>query len=257
MRQPAAVFLMYHEIALPQRKHCQSEPGYVRYVISADEFETQMSVIQKLGLRGLSVGQALQFSSPAVAITVDDGCETDLLAVAPVLKRFDFNATFYITAGFLGGAGYMSRNQLQELSGLGFEIGSHSMTHPYLSDLNESGLRREIVDSKLLLEDIIGRPVDHFSCPGGRYDSRTIIAVRNAGYRTLANSDPRANFRSTDFMDLGRVAITRGLTKANFEKLCLGETLWKIGLSMRLRDTAKRLLGNTSYDRVRAVLLKK
>jgi peptidoglycan/xylan/chitin deacetylase (PgdA/CDA1 family) len=257
MRGSSAVFLMYHEITLPQRQVCQSEPGYLRYVISLDEFKKQMSAIRELGLRGASVKEALQFSAPCVAITVDDGCETDLLAIAPVLKEIRFGATFYVTAGFLDKPGYLSTDQLQELSGLGFEIGSHSMTHPYLSDVDEATLLHEVRDSKALLEQIIGRQVDHFSCPGGRFDGRTIFAVKAAGYRTLANSTPRANSPSTDLFSLGRFAITSGLSKMKFQKLCRGQALWKIGLAMGLRDGAKRVLGNKSYDRLRAVLLKR
>jgi peptidoglycan/xylan/chitin deacetylase (PgdA/CDA1 family) len=255
MPEPATVFLMYHEIELPLRSLCQSEPGYVRYVISIDEFQGQMSAIQELGLRGVSVGEALRFESPAVAITVDDGCETDLLTIAPTLKQFGYGATFYITAGLLGKTGYMSAGQLRELSALDFEIGNHSMTHPYLSDLDDASLHHEIADSKVMLENIIGKAVEHFSCPGGRYDSRAILVAKNAGYRTLANSTPRANSPSTDTFALGRVAITRDLSQTTFKKLCRGETLWQLALRMGLRDRAKRLLGNAAYDRVRSTLL--
>jgi len=253
----STVFLMYHEIELPNRKFCQSEPGYVRYVISIDEFRAQMSAIRESGLCGVSLSEALSFSSPAVALTIDDGCETDLLAIAPVLKQFGYGATFYITAGLLDKPGYMSTSQLRELSALDFEIGSHSMTHPYLSDLDEAGLHREIVDSKVMLEDIIGKPVEHFSCPGGRYDSRAITVAKKAGYRSVANSNPRANSPSTDRFALGRVAITRDLSTAAFQKLCSGQMLWMLGLRVGLRDSAKRLLGNTAYDRVRSALLKR
>ncbi len=253
----STVFLMYHEIELPNRKFCQSEPGYVRYVISIDEFRAQMSAIRESGLGGVSLSEALSFSSPAVALTIDDGCETDLLAIAPVLKQFGYGATFYITAGLLGKPGYMSTSQLRELSALDFEIGSHSMTHPYLSDLDEAGLHREIVGSKVMLEDIIGKPVEHFSCPGGRYDSRALTVAKKAGYRSVANSNPRANSPSTDRFALGRVAITRDLGTAAFQKLCRGQMLWMLGLRVGLRDSAKRLLGNTAYDRVRSALLKR
>jgi len=101
------------------------------------------------GWQGLSLGQALQFAEgPNVTITFDDGCETDLLAAAPILRQAGFNATFFITVGRLGKPGYLSKAQVKELSE-GFEIGSHSMTHAYLTDLDESGLRHEICDSKL------------------------------------------------------------------------------------------------------------
>ena len=67
---------------------------------------------------------------------------------APILQEFGFGATFYITVGFLGKPGYLSEAQVRNLSSLGFEIGCHSLTHPYLTDLDDSFLHDETVRSK-------------------------------------------------------------------------------------------------------------
>jgi peptidoglycan/xylan/chitin deacetylase (PgdA/CDA1 family) len=214
-----------------------------------------MSMVRDLGMRGISISEALQFSQRAAAITVDDGCETDLLEVAPLLMEHGFNATFYITAGRLGGPGYLSAAQLRELSGKGFEIGCHSMTHAYLSDLNDVQLKSEIVDSKNLLEQLLGKKVEHFSCPGGRVNARAVQMVKAAGYRTLAHSMPQTNSPQTDRFSLGRVAITRGMGKQFFRDVCQGRGLWKLALGGAVRDGAKRILGNRTYDRIRERLL--
>src|SRR5271170_7548559 len=130
------VFLMYHELELAVRKLCQSEPGYVRYILPIEAFRRQMEWLKHSGFRGLSIGEALHFpAEPSVCITFDDGSETDLIAAAPVLREFGFHATFYLTAGFLGTPGYLSAEQARDLDAQGFEIGCHSMTHAYLSDL--------------------------------------------------------------------------------------------------------------------------
>jgi peptidoglycan/xylan/chitin deacetylase (PgdA/CDA1 family) len=142
--QPSVVFLMYHELALAGRSLVESEPGYVRYVLDAAEFEWQMRAIHDSGFRGVAVSQALEFPSRTVAITFDDGCETDRLSAAPVLEQLGFGATFYVVAGWIGKPGFLSADQVRELHGAGFEIGCHSMTHPYLSDLDEAGLYREV-----------------------------------------------------------------------------------------------------------------
>src|SRR5208282_3763240 len=142
-------FLMYHELELAGRKLCQSEPGYVRYILPIDAFRSQMEWLQRSGFRGLSVGEALGYPADAsVCITFDDGSETDLIAAAPVLREFGLRATFYLTAGFLGTPGYLSGEQVRDLDAEGFEIGCHSMTHAYLSDLTDAELKREIVDAK-------------------------------------------------------------------------------------------------------------
>ena len=251
----ATVFLMYHELEQPGRPICQSEPGYARYVLSAKEFESQMKAIASLGMKGVSVSEALKFAAPAVAITFDDGCETDLLTAAPIFKSLSFGATFYAVAGFIGQPGYLSSAQLRELRDAGFEIGCHSMTHPYLSDIDDAALDREIAGAKAALEQMIGAAVEHFSCPGGRYDSRTMTVAKAAGFRTLATSVPRANTPSTDVYSLGRVAITRGLAEDTFNAIARGDSLWKLQLSGRVRGGLMKILGNRGYDRMRALVL--
>ncbi len=256
MPEPSTVFLMYHELHTPGRALCHAEPGYARYAVSDDEFREQVQYLKKGGHRGVSVSEALEFSSqPSVAITFDDGSETDLVAAAPILQQAGFNATFYITSGWLGQPGRLSIAQLNELSRHGFEIGCHSMTHAYLTDLDDRGLQRETAEAKSGLEQIIGKPVDHFSCPGGRYNDRVAKAARAAGYRTVATSRIHSNSPSTDKFALGRVAILRGLSVKLFANICSGESLPRLRVQSNLRDVARRVLGNSGYDRVRAILM--
>src|SRR5947208_16041080 len=97
------VFLMYHELELPARPLCRTEPGYVRYVLTVANFQGEMGWRRTGGWRGLSVSEALTFDGGnAVAITFDDGCETDLTSAATILKEHGFDATCYATAGFIG-----------------------------------------------------------------------------------------------------------------------------------------------------------
>ena len=250
------VYLMYHELEMPKRKPCNTEPGYMRYVVQMSDFVEQMKNLQIAGWRGTSVSETLQApSQKTVVITFDDGCETDLLAAAPVLQLLKFGATFYTTCGWVGRRAYLSRQQLRELSDLGFEIGSHSMSHAYLPDVNDAELRHEVSDSKSWLEDVVGLPVKHFSCPGGRFDRRVKSVVEEAGYCSLATSRPRANSRATDVYELGRAAVVRNTTIQQFEALYKGEGLWKMNLRAGVNQSAKRILGNAFYDRLRSVVL--
>jgi len=247
---------MYHELELSGRKLCQSEPGYVRYILPLDTIRKQLDWMKKSGIRGLNVSEALRYPvEPSVCITFDDGCETDAIAAAPLLREFGFNATFYLTAGFLGTPGYLSTDQVRDLDSQGFGFGCHSMTHAYLSDLPEPELKREIVDAKLQIEQIVGHPIEHLSCPGGRFDRRTLEMARRAGFRTVANSLFHANSSRTSPYDLGRVAMLRDMSLTEFAATCHGQGLWKKRLQHRVRRGAQRLLGNLRYDRLRKSLL--
>jgi peptidoglycan/xylan/chitin deacetylase (PgdA/CDA1 family) len=256
MAKRSLVFLMYHELESPGRPLCHSEAGYVRYVIQASAFQSQIDWLLQNNWRGLSVTEALQYpTGNSVAITFDDGCETDFITAAPILQKGRFSATFYITAGRIGQPGYLSAAQLRQLGSSGFEIGCHSMTHAYLNGLQEHDLRSEVLDARKKLEDLIGKPIEHFSCPGGRYDSKAVAAVREAGYLSMATSHPRANSPATGPMSLGRVPILRDLDEATFASICTGQGLRKMRLAESVRGAARTLLGNTLYDRFRALLL--
>jgi peptidoglycan/xylan/chitin deacetylase (PgdA/CDA1 family) len=216
-----------------------------------------MNWLAQNGWRGLSVGEALAYPpNKTVAITVDDGCETDLISAASILKENGFNATFYVTTGFVGKPGYMSSVQVRQLHTLGFEIGCHSMTHAYLEDVDEPTLHRETFDARKELEDQIGGKVEHFSCPGGRYDRRTPDMARQAGYRSLATSRAHTNSPATDPFLLGRVAILRNMDQVTFERICTAEVLGQMRLRESMRGVAKRILGNQLYDRFRTLLLR-
>jgi peptidoglycan/xylan/chitin deacetylase (PgdA/CDA1 family) len=257
MAKRGIVFLMYHELESEGRPLCQSEAGYVRYILRENTFRAQLKWLRDSGWRGLSTGEALNYpEGKSVAITFDDGSESDLLTAAPLLKEHRFDATFYVTTGCIGQPGYLSENQLNQLSSMGFEIGCHSMTHPYLNDLSASDLKREIWEAKEKIEGMIGKQVEHFSCPGGRYDNRTIALAKNAGYRSLAISQSRANFPSTDPFLLGRVSIMRDCDAGTFAKICSGEALKKLRFIELARGGVKSLFGNAFYDRVRTLVLR-
>jgi len=256
MTESRIVFLMYHELELPGRKLCQSEPGYVRYILPLDAFRKQMQWLHESGFRGLNVSESLTYPpGPSVCITFDDGCETDLLAAAPVLRELGFHATFYVTAGFLDSPGFLSSQQMRELDSKEFEIGCHSMTHPYLPDLSNSDLNHEIAEAKMRIEQILCHPIDHFSCPGGRYNGPVLAVAKQVGFKSVANSDFHANTASSSVYELGRIAMLRDMTIAQFAAICQDRGLWKKRLQHRTSRVIQRTLGNRAYDQLRATIL--
>lgn len=129
------------------------------------------------------------------AITFDDGYLSVYRSAYPALASRGMTATVYVVAEAVGGINEWDRQagdqkeqmmtaaQVREMADNGFEIGSHTLTHPHLTDVGEDQLRRELVDSRHRLEDIIGREVVSFSYPYGDYDDRVLAAVITAGYK--------------------------------------------------------------------------
>ncbi len=258
MRSPSTVFLMYHELARPGRPACEDDPGYLRYVVAEGDFRRHLAALKEAGVRGVSVGGALDGSAderaPRVCLTFDDGCETDLIAAAPLLEEFGWGATFYVVAGFVGRRGYLAPAQVRELAERGFEVGSHSMTHRLLTGLGDEEVRRELSESKERLEQWSGRAVEHFSCPGGRWDARVAAAAREAGYRTVATSRVGANGRGSDSFRLARVAVRRGTTESEVVRAARGEGMLARRARAAALDLAKSVLGDAFYQKLHAGL---
>ena len=257
MAEDPISFLMYHELGRAGRPTCRREPGYLRYVLPEADFRAQLDHLRAHGFQGLSVGAALAgrpAPQKAVAITFDDGCETDLLVAAPLLQDRGFEATFYVVAGFVGRPGFLTGVQVRQLAELGFEIGCHSMTHSYLTDLDDGQLRVEIVAAKDRLEQLTGRPVGQFSCPGGRWDGRVARLAREAGYASVATSRVGANRPGDDRYCLARVAVQQGTSLSGFDGACRGR-LRRRRLKEGVLASAKKFAGNALYERLRTVVL--
>lgn len=252
-------FLMYHELGRAGRPLCSTDPGYVRYVVGESVFEQHVAHIASLGMRGVSATQWIAqpvSTTPRVVITFDDGCETDLIAAAPILVQRGFGATFYLTVDFLARPGFLTHAQVRELAATGLEIGCHSMSHAYLSDLDNVALHREVVDSKQRLEEIAGVRVRSFSAPGGRYDARLLPLAREAGYDSIATSKAMQNASARPAGLLGRTAITFETTMSQLDATLDGRDLGARQSRDRMLGAAKKVLGNHLYERLRSALLR-
>ena len=258
MGRSRILYLMYHGLEQRDRQSCKRGAADMPYVLLEENFREQVAQIRAYGFDGISVGEALkrrEDDAPAVAITFDDGCESDLTAAAPALEEVGFRATFYLVAGFLGQTGYLSPRQARELAERGFEVGCHSMTHPYLTDLAAAELRYEMVDAKRMLEEILGRPVLHFSCPGGRWNFRVAEAAKEAGYESVATSRIGMNTTTSGRFRLARMAVHRGTNSNELLRLCQGSGLFPLQAGQSVLSLAKRAFGNSMYERIRGLFL--
>lgn len=87
------------------------------------------------------------------------------------------------------------------------EIGSHTVTHPFLSALPESLQQDEIRQSKILLEESIGQPVRSFAYPYGNYAIEAVSIVQEAGFDCACSTIVDSVWRGSDRFQLPRVGI--------------------------------------------------
>ena len=89
----------------------------------------------------------------------------------------------------------------------GWEVDSHTLTHPDLRTLDDAALRRELVESRALLRRDFGVPVAFLCYPAGRYDARVQAAARAAGYQAATTVEPGIASPSTDPFALPRIRV--------------------------------------------------
>ena len=112
-----------------------------------------------------------------ITFTFDDGYLSTYQYAYPILKKYGYVGTAFIIPSLVGKEGYMNWAQITELYRNGWEIGSHSYTHPHLTQLSLEDLEKELYLSKQDLERH-GFYVISFASPYGEWDEKTIVAIK-------------------------------------------------------------------------------
>jgi len=144
----------------------------------------------------LEVYNEFEQTRRVVTTSWDDGHVLDL-RLAALLRKYGISGTFYISPENreLKPEERLSPREVRELSG--FEIGAHTVTHPYLPSVDMDTAEREIIASKEIIEAWIGRAVTSFCYPKGGYTHEHQAVVKRAGY-TRARTVQRFAQRTGD-----------------------------------------------------------
>jgi len=189
-------------------------------------------------------------------ITFDDGHISNLELAAPRLQSRGMTARFFITAGWTGKKpGYMNWPELRSLHEAGHPIGAHGWTHKLLTHCSDDELQTELSKSRLTLEDKLGTSIATMSLPGGRANRRVLAACAEAGYKQIYTSVPQAENLPLG-ATVGRVNIHGGVQPEWIAKLFEpgGSALSRLHRQYRMKETAKRLLGDRMYARLWALV---
>ena len=145
-----------------------------------------------------------------MVLTFDDGYRDFYTSAWPVLKARGFTAVSYVVPGFLGAKNYMTPAQVIQLDRAGIDVGSHTVNHADLTELDAATLRIELEASRGYLEQLLGHPVLDFCYPSGRFNPAVEAAVEAAGYQS-ATTEVRGTAHSwTDRLTWTRVRVQGG-----------------------------------------------
>lgn len=182
-----------------------------------ERFEAQVTKLAGRGYEAATFADAV-LDPPhrrTMAITFDDAYSSVLDLAKPILDRLGLVATVFAPTDFIGDApapmswpgidnwigteherelAPMSWAQLSGLAAGGWEIGSHTRSHPHLTGVDDAALEDELAGSRAEVERRLGLPCRTLAYPYGDHDRRVVAASREAGYAacgTLPSPLPR------------------------------------------------------------------
>jgi len=150
---------------------------------------------------------------------VDDGYLDTFSVAYPLLHRHDFPATLFLVSdhvgdenrwddpGLLKGRALMSWAEIRAMLRGGMSIGAHTRSHPVLTAVTPEQAGIEIAGSRAELERELGRPVQLFSYPHGKYDAKTRSLVEQAGYLGACTTRPGMNTLAVSDFEIRRTEV--------------------------------------------------
>jgi len=241
---------MYHGVG----SDAELDAADRHYAVTTASFKRHLQMI------GQGIAPARQLveegSITAPSITFDDGHLTHYTNAFPALVEAGMEGEFYVNTAMIGRPGFVTWQQLEEMTAADMSIQSHGHHHLFFADLDLDVLHQELECSKKALEDRLGKPVLVLAPPGGRYNQLVIDAAKAVGYQRLAVSRPGL-WRRFDDVIIPRFPIyasTSEQTIANYLNGWSKDTLRAIA-RYRLVKAGQSLLGNQRYDLLRNAVL--
>ncbi len=211
-QQYVVPILMYHSVSPEARKEN-------RLSVSEKTFERQMRFLKErkykvLPLEELAalIKEKKKIPSRAVAITFDDGYKNNYTYAFPILKKYNLAATIFIIINEVGRRqdDRLSWQEIKVMTDSGLiSIGSHTLgPEPLINIKSEREIRRQISESKKILEAKLGCPVVVFSYPEGRFNDKITQFVKDAGYKFAVATNPGKKISNDDAYALKRLRVS-------------------------------------------------
>ena len=182
-------------------------------------------------------------------ITFDDGLKGVYSIVLPFFKKHNIRGILFITKNFIGKKNFLSEAQLIELVEYGFELGIHGTTHKYLTECDDTEIRKEIGDCKLFLEKIAGKPIKIMALPGGGGDERVYRIACDMGIEKIFTSHP-GKINKIDDLLLNRITISSRTTYKDLKRY-LGGDFVRERLKWNFLQIPRKLIGDKNYASIR------
>ena len=117
-------------------------------------------------------------------VSFDDAHLEHYTLALPILEQYDFKAVFFVMTVCINKKGFLSSDQIADLSKRGHIIGAHTWDHPNMTKLSMTKWVTEVDKPKKRLESIIGKPVTCFAFPYGAWNEQVLQKLQESGFNT-------------------------------------------------------------------------
>lgn len=198
--------LVYHALGNPP-----SSEEYPGLYVPLKEFREEIAWLARNGYQGVTLDEVERawyhggtLPAKPIVITFDNGYPAQVRFAPSVLDRYGWpGVLFEITVE------HLTPPYIKPIIAKGWEVDSHSATHPDLTTMSGAELRYQVAGSRRFLQRTYHVPSNNFCYPSSLYNSSTIAAVRAAGY-TAAVTENAGYARREDPYELDRYEIEGG-----------------------------------------------
>jgi peptidoglycan/xylan/chitin deacetylase (PgdA/CDA1 family) len=172
------------------------------------ELRAQVDWLARAGWHAVTLDRVLAYWREGIALprkpivlSFDDGYPGDWRYALPILRAHRWPGVLNLQVGNLVPL------RVRELIHAGWQVASHTFTHPDLTTIGSAQLEREVGTSRRWLQDVFHVHVDVFCYPYGRYDTAVVAAVRRAGYVAAETENPGFASPKNGLLTLDRIRV--------------------------------------------------
>jgi peptidoglycan/xylan/chitin deacetylase (PgdA/CDA1 family) len=205
--------LTYHQVQVAPAG--PRTPASAAFWVPAKRFDAQVTALARAGYHGVTLSQAWAgrgLPSKPVVVTFDDGYASQYTAAGRTLRRLHWPGVLNLETSRVDVPGGVTTKQVRTLLRRGWELSSHTLTHPDLTQVSAARRTQEIAGSRTLLRRRFGVPVRFLAYPYGHQNAATRAAVRAAGYTGATTTRARVAKPSSDPFALPRITVSPRLT---------------------------------------------
>ena len=262
--------LLYHDFCSETERHKDN------FCVTWENFKQQMDYLHVNGFAAMSLAKFIaeeeywkgeeakgegqrakgeeKDTRKKVILTFDDGDISNYHFVLPILKEKGFTATFFVTINEIGKEGKMDWTMIYDLTRNSMDVGSHGLSHSFLTAHNNYTVLNELLMSKQILEKYTRKRIDFLSIPQGFYNKRVLAIAKDVGFKAACVSGIGFNdLQGEDLFLLKRFTIRRNYRIGAFISIVQGAPQIMVLATEGLRTHLKNILGWQMYNRLHKI----